>query len=185
MRKLVLIMGVSLDGYVSGPKGELDWSFGTPDDGVDERHKWVLDYLTEETGAIVVGGVAFREMAGYWPFSAEPIAEPMNALPKTLFSSSADPSTWNNTTVARGGLVEEINALKMQSGKNIVAFGGARFAQSLSRNGLVDAYRLTIHPIVLGEGKPLFDGVPQPIPLHLDETKTFPGGAVAHVYSRR
>jgi dihydrofolate reductase len=207
-RKLVLKMSVSLDGFVSGPNGETDWIFRTS--AADSR-EWVVNTL-REAAAHLIGGGSYYDMAGYWPFSDLPFAAPMNAIPKIIFSSKGLDATkldrvtraladakadrtgersgptaavlqsWAEPTVARGDLAEEILRLKEQPGSFLLAHGGARFAQSLVASGLIDEYRLAIHPVVLGQGQPLFSGLRSPADLHLVSATTFSSGAVGAIY---
>jgi dihydrofolate reductase len=107
----------------------------------------------------------------------------MNKLPKVVFSKTLPAAEWAGSRVARGDLAEEIAALKSESGgETIMAHGGAAFVQALSRLGLIDEYRLVIHPVALGNGLPLFKDLARPLRLDLAEAKSFPDGTVIHVY---
>jgi dihydrofolate reductase len=211
MRKLVLKMSISLDGFVCGPGGELDWLFKSAD---PESTDWTVDRVWR-AGLHLMGSRTFRDMAAWWPYSTEPFAPPMNEIPKAVFSrrgvdglrggeptaglkdaerarassgaALATPSpevaqSWANPLVLSGNLAEEVTRLKQQPGKEIVAYGGAAFAQNLVATGLVDEYCLLIHPVALGRGRPLFSGLAQPAFLELVNAIAFPAGAVAHVY---
>lgn len=210
-RKLVLKMSVSLDGFVAGPNGEVDWIFRTS--GGDDSTEWVLHTL-REAGVHIMGSRSYYDMAAFWPFSDMPMAPPMNDIPKVIFSrkglkddTRADQTTrafaeakarnaerhgvtptaavlqsWAEPTVAHGDLVEEILRLKEQPGNFILAHGGARFAQNLVASGLIDEYRLGIHPVVLGQGQPLFSGLRDPVDLRLVSITPFASGTVAAVY---
>lgn len=209
-RKLVLKMSISLDGFVAGPNGEVDWIFRTS--GGDDSTKWVLATL-RGASVHIMGSRTHHDMAAFWPYSDLSIAAPMNDIPKVVFSRSGikdgartDPApalaeaktgnagrhgvtptaavlqSWIEPTVARGDLAEEILRLKAQPGHFILAHGGARFAQSLVASGLVDEYRLAIHPVVLGRGQPLFSAVRSPVDLRLISTTPFRTGAVGAVY---
>jgi len=210
-RKLVLKMSVSLDGFVAGPNGEIDWIFRTS--GGDDSTAWVLDTL-RGAGVHIMGSRSYHDMAAFWPYSDMPIAAPMNDIPKIIFSrtgledgTQADQTTrafaeakarnagrhgvtptgavlqsWAEPTVACGDLVEEVLRLKAQPGHFILAHGGARFAQSLVASGLVDEYRLAIHPVVLGQGQPLFFALRSPVDLRLISMTPFRSGAMAAVY---
>jgi dihydrofolate reductase len=207
-RMLVLKMSVSLDGFVCGPNGENDWVFrsSSPD-----SRQWVTDTL-REAGAHLMGSRTYYDMASFWPFSDLPFAPAMNEIPKILFSGQGKDDTrldrvmgalanaqaghndeqsgpseavlrsWADPMVARGDLVDEIRRLKEQPGNFLLAHGGARFAQSLAASGLVDEYRLAIHPVVLGQGKPLFSELAKPVDLHLASVTTFSSGTVGAVY---
>ena len=109
----------------------------------------------------------------------------MNEIPKVVFSKSLEEATWPGTSVARGELADEISALRRQPGGDIIAWGGASFAQALSRAGLVDEYVLVIHPVAFGSGLPMFRDLPEPVQLELVEAQTFDTGTVLHVYKRR
>src|SRR5690606_10087410 len=140
-------------------------------------------------GVHVMGGETGRGLAEYWPSPDlderdRPFAAPMNEIPKVVFSKSLDTLDWNGTRIARGDTREEIARLKQEGGKPILVHGGARFAQSLSRLGLIDEYQLVIHPVALGSGLPLFPQLEEPLRLKLVETRPFPAGAVLQVYRR-
>jgi dihydrofolate reductase len=209
-RKLVLKMSVSLDGFVSGPNGEVDWIFRTMGDSKD----WVVNTL-REAGAHMMGSRTYYDMAAFWPFSDAPFAAPMNDIPKIVFSrngikdgtrlsrttralkdANADRvgerpgvtptasvlQSWAEPTVARGDLAAEVLRLKAQPGNFILAHGGTRFAQSLVVSGLIDEYRLVIHPVILGRGQPLFSGLGAPVHLRLIGATPFRSGVMAAVY---
>lgn len=180
MRKLVLKMSVSLDGFVAGPNGEIDWIFRSS--SADSLESLVG--LLRQAGAHAMGSRTYYDMAAFWPYSASPLADSMNELPKIVFArhgikdgTQVDSSTraladaqrdrigqrtvtptetvlrsWATPTVASGDLAEEVTRLKQQSGNFILAHGGARFAQSLIATGLIDEYRLVVHPVALGRG---------------------------------
>jgi len=204
-------MSVSLDGFVGGPNGEIDWIFRTA--GGDSMG-WIVNTL-REAGAHIMGSRTYYDMAAFWPFSDTPLAEPMNDIPKIIFSrtgikdgtqvdlttraladakadrigerpcgkpTAAVLQSWAEPTVARGDLAEEVLRLKEQPGNFILAHGGARFAQSLVASGLIDEYRLVIHPVVLGQGQPLFSGLRSPVDLRLISATPFGSGVVAAVY---
>ena len=106
----------------------------------------------------------------------------MNDIPKVVFSQTLERAEWEESRIARGDLGEEIATLKREPGKDMLAWGGAAFAQSLSRLGLVDEYRLILQPVVLGQGLPLFKDLTSPLQLELIYAQTYPTGAALHVY---
>jgi dihydrofolate reductase len=119
--------------------------------------------------------------ADYWPNASGPFAKPMNEIPKVVFSDSLASADWGQTTIATGDLAQAVTRLKQErSDGYLLAQGGIRFARSLVQTGLIDEYRLVIHPVVLGAGERLFLA-----PLTIDPTSTivFSGGAVAHVFA--
>ena len=180
MRQLVLQMSVTLDGYVAGPGGEGDW--GLPAEHPDVR-AWKIASL-RQVGTHIMGRVTYEAMAAYWPAATGGYAAFMNELPKVVFSRTLPAAGWPVSRIASGDLAEEIAALKGEPGENgeIMVHGGAAFVQALSRLGLIDEYRLVIHPVALGNGLPLFKYLDRPLPLDLAEATSFPDGTVIHVY---
>ncbi len=178
MRRVVLQMGVTLDGYVAGPGGEGDW--GLPAEHPDVR-AWKVASL-RQVGTHIMGRVTYEQMAGHWPDAAGDYAAFMNELPKVVFSKTLPTAEWAGSRIARGDLVAEIAALRSESGGEIMAHGGAAFVQALSRLGLIDEYRLVILPVALGNGLPLFKDLAKPLRVDLAEARSFPDGTVIHVY---
>lgn len=185
-------MSMSLDGFVSGPNGEIDWIFKTGD---EQSKAWALGQ-TQEAGLIIMGRKSFEGMAPFWINSTDAFAGPMNEIPKAVFTQKGckafDPgddrspaaASWANARICDGDLTEEINKLKTEPGKPIAAIGGAGFMRSLIAAGLMDEFRLAIHPVILGTGNPIFNGVQLPVYLKLLEVRSFPGGTVVHTYGR-
>ena len=192
MRPLILKMSISLDGFVGGPNGETDWMHRSRDDGA---RGWVEDTL-RQAGLHAMGRRTYDDMADYWPTSIHPLAAAMNEVPKVVFtrrrsldldagrttSHAASSESWAKAEVVNGDLTAEMTRLKQQPGKDILAHGGAAFAQSLAASGLVDEYRLVVHPVVLGAGLPLFAQLPNPLDLELRGITLFRSGIAAHVY---
>jgi dihydrofolate reductase len=183
-RELILHMSVSLDGFVARADGVIDWlssqSAGATDHG-GRRHRANLELLGQ-IGTIVMGRGGYVDMERGWSGSDNPMAQLMNRLPKVVFSQSLSEVTWNNARLTRAPLEEEVPALKREPGKDVVVFGGARIAHSLMRHRLIDEYRLTIHPVALGEGLPLMHGLPEPQRLELVSSTAYADGCVAQVF---
>jgi dihydrofolate reductase len=180
MRKLVLSMGVSLDGLVARPGrlGAGGWGLPPDDPALKERKLgWMQD-----VGLHLMGRNTYEEMAEFWPVSDDAYAAPMNEIPKVVFSKTLERAEWADSRIARGDLAQEISTLKREPGKDMLAWGGAAFAQSLSRLGLVDEYRLILQPVALGQGLPLFKGLTAPLRLELVDAHTYDTGAALHVY---
>jgi len=211
MRKLVLKMSVSVDGFVAGPNGEIDWLLRTIS---QSTMKWIENTLWQ-AGVHVMGSKTFHDMASYWPTSSDMLAAPMNEIPKIVFSKRAsiengnsglttqalkdatrfdiekgisegslskNASTWTNVPIAND-LVADITKLKQQEGNFILAHGGASFAQELVKHELIDEYRLVIHPVVLGKGLPLFTSALRQFNLELVSSTAFPTGVIGNVYT--
>lgn len=179
MGRLVVMMGVSLDGFVSrlGEFGAGGWGTPPEDPALKARK---LAWLAE-AGMHLMGRTTYQEMSGFWPTSDDAYAKPMNELPKVVFSKTLTEAEapWPQSKVARGDLAEEISTLKRTTDKDLIAWGGAAFVQSLSASRLVDEYRLVHHPVALGEGKPLFAGFTEPYVLDLVESQSYVGAILA------
>lgn len=190
MRKLMMKMSVSVDGFVATADGNNDWIFKS---SVPESRAWAVEQ-SRDAGLIIMGRKSFEAMAPYWPTATGPFAAPMNEIPKAVFtqqkgfkvppSTSSSPAavSWAGAQVFDGDLAEEIRRLKQEPGKPISAIGGAGFMRSLISTGLIDEYLLAIHPVVLGAGLQIFTDLTNPLDLKLVTAKAFPGGIVAHVY---
>jgi dihydrofolate reductase len=177
MASLVLKMSVSLDGYVAPSDGSTDWAAaGRSDDGF----RWTAQTLGN-AGAHLIGAATYAGWAGYWPGASGPVAKALNEIPKVVFSNSLASADWGETTIASGDLAEAVTRLKQErSGGYLLAHGGTRFARSLVGTGLIDEYRLVVHPVVLGGGERIFQA---PLAVESMSTTVFSGGAVAHVFA--
>jgi dihydrofolate reductase len=177
MASLVLKMSVSLDGYVAASDGSTDWIAAG---GSEDALGWTVETVAN-AGAHLMGATTYAAMAAHWPGASGPFAEPMNEIPKVVFSDSLASADWGETTIVAGDLAEAITRLKQErSGGYLLAHGGARFARSLVGTGLIDEYRLLVHPAVLGAGERIF---PAPLTVEPINTTVFGGGAVAHVFA--
>ena len=195
-RKVVLQMGMSLDGFVAGSPsgdGEPIAVFARSASQPPEFDPWGLPPEAPEltsrklewvraAGAHVMGRTTYEQMAAFWPSATDDYAAPMNEIPKVVFSKTLARAEWPETRIARGDAGEEIARMKEETGDDMIVHGGARFAQSLSRLGLIDEYRLVIHPIALSAGLTLFADLAKPLHLTLVEAQTFEGGAALHLY---
>ncbi|MES1177972.1 MAG: dihydrofolate reductase family protein [Myxococcales bacterium] len=218
MRKLILKMDVSLDGFVGGPNGESEWIFETCDEGCT---LWEVETIWQ-AGLHVMGRKTFHDMASYWPSATNPFAAAMNAIPKLVFTRSgkidfgaidqaakkqaataataddakkkqmlASPEetkknqqSWRDPIIATD-LVAEIARQKAQAGKPLIAYGGANFARELIKHDLIDEYRLVVHPVALGKGLAVFDGLEKQLDLKLLSSTAFPSGATARIFTRK
>jgi dihydrofolate reductase len=177
MASLVLKMSVSLDGYVDPLDGDTDWAAaGRSEDGA----AWTLETVSNAS-AHLMGAATYAMWATFWPSAPGPFAEPMNEIPKVVFSNSLTSADWPETTIVTGDLAEAVTRLKQErSDGYLLAQGGVRFARSLVETGLIDEYRLVVHPVVLGAGERLFTA---PLTIEPISTIAFSRGAVAHVFS--
>ena len=208
-KELILKMSMSIDGFVSGPNGEIDWIFRTSSEA---SRQWIIDLLGQAS-LHAMGRRTYHDMAAFWPTSTSPIARPMNEIPKAVFSRSGaicapnlemttaalEDATnaetaeqtcgdqtvlesWLHPTVAGTDLVADIQRLKAEDGQPILAHGGASFASSLIVANLVDVFHLVVHPVVLGRGLPIFAGLESPVYLKLEDLKQFDTGVVVKTY---
>jgi dihydrofolate reductase len=180
MRKLIYSMGVSLDGFIAGPDGEIDWS--APDEELHRFHNQQM----RETGAQLCGRRLYEVMT-YWetadenPSAAEyelEFARIWKDTPKIVFSKTLE-KVEGNARLVKDSAAEEVARLKEQPGKNL-AVGGAGLASTFMKLGLIDEYRLFVSPVVLGGGTPYFPALDERINLELVETRTF-GSRVVYV----
>jgi dihydrofolate reductase len=181
-RRLILLMSASMDGFLAREDGVIDWlseSGEVADAAGAARHAANLELLGQ-TELIVVGRRAHDDMAPAWSGSDSPMARRINSLPKLLFSSSAPEFEWENTRRSARPAEEEIAELKGTGEGDVVCFGGAQIAHSLARHRLIDEYRLTVHPVALGVGLPLWHGLPEPQRFAPISTTAYPDGAVTH-----
>jgi len=178
MSKLILQQQITLDGFVCGPRGEVDWAFPGLD---NDAAVWVVEHLWQ-AGFHLMGAVTYRDMAATWPHSAEPYAPPMNNIPKIVFSRNLKEAPWGETQIIAGDLTTEIARLKNEPGRDLLAHGGVRFVRALIRSGLVDEYRLITHPVVLGDGSSLFSECNGPLRFTLVESTIFKTGTIAKVF---
>jgi dihydrofolate reductase len=173
---------LSIDGYVAANDRSHPWTEGG--DGDEDVKRWILESVSA-AGAHLMGRVTYEEMASTWPTSESDFARPMNEIPKVVFSKTLQRADWKETRIARGDLREEVEQLKREPGNDLIAYGGARLDQALSRLGLVDEYRLMIKPAALGAGLPLFKDLPAPLHLDLVDATVYPSGLAIHIYRPR
>ena len=178
MRHLVVTENMTLDGIVT----QLDDWF-SPTGGGDDIAEVNREHMAA-TGAVLLGRTTYEEFQEFWPRQTDDttgVSDYLNQTQKYVVSSTLKQADWQNTTIVRGHLADEIAALKEQSGKDLVVSGSISLVQSLAQAKLVDAYRLFIYPAILGRGRRLFpDGIDSQ--LQLIDTRTFRSGIVLLTY---
>lgn len=188
MRKLVLFAHISLDGFAGDIHGGLSFL------SYDEELQQFAEELVKTVGTPVYGKNTYHLMKDYWPTVLDDPSASKHSLaharwvqdiPKVVFSTTLPSADWNNTTLINDNVVEEVNKLKQQTGKDLVIFGSPSLAKSLMNLGLIDAYKLTLHPVILGEGISLFDSNLQMSNLKLLESKTLGSGVVTLYYEKK
>ncbi len=179
MRKVIFSINVTLDGFADHTAGVVD----------DE----LLDFfsgLLDETDIELFGRVTYQLMESYWPYvHNDPkatrgeleFAERFNSISKIVFSKSLQKADWNNTKLIKRNAVEEVKKLKQQPGKNI-SVGGIHLASTLMNAGLIDEYWILIHPVIVGNGRRLFEMVENSSQLELLETQKLSSGVVVLHY---
>jgi dihydrofolate reductase len=184
MRKLILRISITLDGFIESSTGKIDFAKSRSPEGA----AFVAEKMAQ-AGAHLLGRKSFSQMAQFWPTANGPAAKAMNEIPKIVFSRKGfDPlrtttaKGWSDAQVLTGDLSEEIAALKKQSGKDLLAHGGIEFAQSLIQTGLIDEFWIASHPVAAGSGLNLFEKLSEPLYLKLIDTKVFSTGAMIHIY---
>ena len=180
-------MNLSLDGLMSGPEGQLDWHQETWDEGMSEQ--WLAQLESSDT--LLLGRVTYEAMASYWmmgplnqnfPRQDLAIADRMNFHRKIVFSASGTACAWNNTLFVRGNPNEEIIQLKKKKGKEILLIGSKTLVSSIIQARLADEYRLWIHPVILGNGNPLFRNLKTKLNLKLSGSRLFDSGVLLLSY---
>ena len=179
MRKIISFMHVSLDGYVAGPNGELDWV------KVDEEMFDHVGKRINEGDTALYGRVTYQMMENYWPTAADkPTASKHDIehskwykkVRKVVLSKTMQDEGLDNTQIISINLSDRINELKQQAGEDILLFGSPTATHSLIQQNLIDGYWLFVNPIILGEGIPLFAGIKDKIKLKLLTTRQFTSG---------
>jgi len=186
MRKLKLQVQMTLDGFVGGPNGELDWMTWDMDDRIK---KYILD-LHDSVDTILLGRKMTEGFVYYWTDVVEnkpdspdfSLARKMVDIPKVVFTKTLDKSNWANTTLAKGDIVDEVNKLKKKDGNDIIVYGGANFVSSLIKNKLIDEYHLFINPTAIGKGLEIFNDVDSKLSLKLIKSTAFDCGIVVNQY---
>lgn len=176
MRKLVVTEFLTLDGVMEGPD---TWPGQYWTDGIT---RFKFDELFG-SDAMLLGRITYEGFAQAWPSEKDEqgFADRMNGLPKYVVSTTLEKAEWNNSTLIKENVVEEVARLKQQPGQDILIHGSAELADSLLKAGLIDEYHLLVYPLVLGSGKRLFkEGSPKG--LKLVDTQTFDSGVVALIY---
>lgn len=187
MRKVIVSMNVTLDGYMAGRNCELDWHFNYWNEEMAEHACHQLSKID----TILLGRVTYQAMAQYWmtqsfnlSFPREHIAfaDMMNSHLKIVFSKTMESARWNNSRLVKKNLRTEIAKLKQQKGKDMIIYGSGSLVSSLMQSGLIDEYELWVHPVLLGKGKSLFKGLHHTHTLKLLRTRAFDSGVIILYY---
>jgi len=178
MRKIVAGLYVSLDGVTESPE---KWTFPYFNDEVGQ----VVGSQMAESDAILLGRRTYEEFAAYWPdrtAADDPFADYLNNTPKYVVSTTLTSLEWENSTLIQGDIADALTQLKEGPGKNISITGSATLVRSLLSSGLIDELRLLLYPIVVGNGKRLFEDVREQFTANLVESKAFSNSVVSLTY---
>jgi dihydrofolate reductase len=187
MRKVVLFMHISLDGLAADANGGLDWI------SYDEEIEKYADGIVSSVGSPLYGRVTYQLMESYWPTVLDDPSATGHTLAharwlqdveKIVFSKTLPQVTWHNSTLIKDNIAQEIARLKQQPGKDLVIFGSPTLTQSLMKLDLIDTYRLTVNPVILGKGASFFSAVKEKTDLKLISSETFASGVLALHYER-
>jgi dihydrofolate reductase len=177
MRKVILDLAVTLDGFIEGPNGETDWCI--MDDDMDFH-----DFLTT-IDTIFYGRVSYDTWGTFWPDDRSTEAEQkfwqrIHSKKKYVFTRQN--RTDDNVTFVHSNIFEKVEEIKRQPGKDIWMYGGAGLINTFIPLGLIDVYKISVHPVILGNGKPLFENLLKPISLKLINANRFRSGVVQLIY---
>ena len=182
VRKLKLQMQITVDGYVAGPQGQLDWMTFA----MDERLLALINEMIDTSDTILLGRKMTPGFVTYWedvvskPESPEyAFGQKMVGTAKVVFSRTVDRTDGKNVRVEKGDLAEAVNRLKRQPGKDLIVYGGATFVSSLIDHGLIDELNLFVNPVAIADGMRIFHGRR---PLELTRSTAYPCGIVVNTY---
>ena len=182
MRKLTVFNFATMNGYFKGPGGDISWHKN--DD--PEKNEFGEEGLKSDS-TILFGRVTYEMMASFWPtpdaikFAPE-MAEGMNKAEKIVFSRSLKKADWNNTTIIKENIVEEVRKMKQGTGRDMTILGSGSIVNQFAEAGLIDDFIFMIDPIALGDGTPLFKNIQHVLELKLTKTQTFKSGVVVLWY---
>jgi dihydrofolate reductase len=184
MRKVSMYNFLTLNGFYKGVNEDISW----------HRHGGEEEEYSKEgaqsQSVLLFGRVTYEMMHSFWPTeqamaSMPEVAEGMNKSQKIVVSHTLDKADWNNTTILKGDLVEEITKLKQQSGNDITILGSGSIVTQLAEAGLIDEYQIMIDPVAIGKGTPIFNGIQHNLNLTLTGNRVFKSGVVLLTYKPR
>src|SRR5882724_9690766 len=182
MRKVIVFNHVTLDGFFTDKHGDMSWAHKQ-----DPEWNALVAQNASGGGQLLFGRITYDLMASYWPTPAAmqnnpAVAAGINKVPKVVFSRTLDKASWNNTKRVKGDPAQEVRKMKAAPGEDMVILGSGSIVSQLAQAGLIDEYQIVVSPIVLGEGKTMFDGIQKKLPLTLAKSRTFGNGNVLLCY---
>jgi dihydrofolate reductase len=184
MQKLVVFNNITLDGYFASLNGDFSWAHSDNDDA--EFNAFIAGNASGG-GQLLLGRITYELMASYWPTAVaiknDPIvAEGMNSMRKVVFSRKLDKVSWSNTKLVKGDIASEIRRMKKEPGPGMAILGSGTIVSQLASEGLIDEYQVVVNPVVLGQGRTMFDGIKEKVTLKLTKTRSFSNGKVFLCY---
>lgn len=182
MRKLTVFLQLSLDGCFASKNNDINWAHRN-----DREWKEFAAKNALTGGELLFGRVTYELMANYWPTPRARADNPgvvdgMNRMPKTVFSRTLETVAWSNTRIVKDGLIDEVQTMKRAAGPDITILGSASIVAQLASAKLVDEFQFVVVPVVLGEGRKVFEGVHEKLSLKLINARTFANGNVVLSY---
>jgi dihydrofolate reductase len=195
MKKLILQVQTSLDGYVADRNGKSDWmiwNWGNEWNWDEKLKKYHTDVSASIDTVLLSRKMAQEGFIDHWNKISKASDNPQSGFAgsidkayKVVFTKTLEKSQWPNTILAKGDLTEEVNKLKNSGGKNLIAYGGATFASSLIATGLVDELHLITNPVAIGSGLSIFNKLNAPLPFSLIDSTAYPSGIVVLKYRKK
>jgi dihydrofolate reductase len=201
MRRIVMFNRVTADGYFAGPDGNLDWV--VPDVELDRSAAAAIQHSDTDTATILFGRRTYQQFEAFWPHAldgsstaANPhdadgpsremraMAVMLNESTKLVFSRTLKEVTWKNSHLLHELDPREVQAMKRQSGSDMLVFGSSSIVSQLTQHGLIDEYQIVVNPVLLGSGQPLLSGMSTSVRLDLLKAREFPSGNVLLRYAR-
>ena len=182
MRKLIVFNNVTLDGYFTDSHSDMSWAHKS-----DPEWNAFTAENASGGGVLLFGRITYDLMASFWPTKQAlelmpTVAEQMNNLPKVVFSRTMDKPSWNNTRLVKNNIASEVRKMKDEAGPGMVIMGSGTIVSQLTQEGLIDEYQIVVHPIILGSGRTMFEGVNDKVALRRTRTRTFDNGNVFVCY---
>jgi dihydrofolate reductase len=183
MRRLVVFQNLSLDGYFVDRNGDMTWAKNDN----DEEFNTFTSENAKGGGVLLFGRVTYELMASFWPTPQAHtilpvVAERMNNLPKVVFSRTMEKALWNNTKLVKGDIVTEIRKMKSEPGEGMAIMGSGSIVSQLALERVIDEYQVVVNPVALGDGRTMFEGIKDRLPLKLTNSRIFRNGKVLLCY---
>lgn len=178
MRKLIVFNNVTLDGYFTDSRGDMSWAHNN-----DAEWNAFTAENASGGGVLLFGRVTYDLMASFWPTkqaleTLPTVAQQMNSLRKIVFSRTMQAASWSNTKLIKQNIAEEVRRMKNEAGDTMVIMGSGTIVSQFTQERLIDEYQIVVHPLILGKGRTMFEGVEDRLPLRRTQTRTFENGNV-------